>query len=629
MVTCRRGNQMQSRQTDLSSGVVRFTFIVALGAAVLIAVSPPLLHLFYNIKFVRGGMTMEAQINAHDVSELATRNPGMWTFEALRLNELVGDKDPTSSQAIFESNGTLVTQIGSSDLQRPVLHHVHPILDSGLQVGEVVVSKSINNYLRQSLLLFVFSSIAGGLAFWGLKSMPLRLLKRAVDRAAYLASHDPLTRLPNRTLFGEWMLHYLTKGRDAQSTLAVLCLDLDHFKEVNDILGHSAGDDLLLQATNRMTDCIQRNDVVARLGGDEFAFIQMDGPQPESSTLLADRLIAALSQPFDLNGSEVTVGASIGITLHDESDGAQSGEELLRQADLALYRAKSEGRGTFRYFEDEMNEKLIARKRLENDLRNAIARDELQLHFQPQIDLETNEISGVEALLRWDRGGNGLVAPDDFIPLAEETGLIIPIGEWVIRRACACARDWPDLTVAVNVSPVQFRQGNLAQTVRDALAQEGVDPRRLEVEITEGVLLKHTEDTMQTLAELQSMGVKIAMDDFGTGYSSLNYLRSFPFDKIKIDRSFVSDLGKDGDADSIIDAVISLGQSIGMKANAEGVETVEQAQLLRDKGCDEAQGFLFSRPLPSSSIGELLADWEWTKAQFEIDPDNSPQSRQA
>ncbi len=624
---------MKPFEIDFSAGVVRFTLGVALVVAAVIALAPPLLHLSYNMKFVRGGMTVEAQINAQEVTRLATRNPGMWTFETLRLNELIGDDDRTTSQAILDADGALVTRIGVENMPRPVLHITQPIFDSGTQVGEVIVSQSIRDLVRQSVMLLVASTLAAGLAFIGLKSLPLRLLKKAMDRAAFLASHDPLTQLPNRSLFGEWLLHYMTENRRPSASVAVLCLDLDHFKEVNDILGHGAGDDLLLQATIRMKACMRHNDIVARLGGDEFAFIQANGAQPAASTELADRLIGALSQPFDLNGSEVNVGASIGISLReaDSTSKVQTSEEMLRQADLALYRAKAEGRGTFRYFEDEMNEKLITRKQLENDLRNAISRDELHLHFQPQIDLETNEIVGVEALLRWNRGGEGLVAPDKFIPLAEETGLIIPIGDWVIQKACACVRDWPELTVAVNVSPVQFRQGNLAKTVRDALAAEGVDPHRLEVEITEGVLLKHTEDTMQTLAELQAMGVKIAMDDFGTGYSSLNYLRSFPFDKIKIDRSFVADLGKDGDADSIIDAVIGLGQSIGMKANAEGVETAEQAQLLRAKGCDEAQGFLYSRPLPSSSIGELLADWEWTKTQFEDnDPDGGiPQSREA
>ena len=345
-------------------------------------------------------------------------------------------------------------------------------------------------------------------------------------------------------------------------------------------------------------------------GGDEFAIIQKHIEQPQGSTGLAERLISELAKPFELDGNEVVIGVSIGIALCTADD-QLGGETLLRHADLALYRSKTQGRGTFRYYEDDMNDALVLRKRMEASLRVAIANNEFELHYQPQIDLATYAITGVEALLRWNHKDDGLVAPDEFIPLAEECGLIVPIGEWVIREACRQAMDWPQLSFSVNVSPVQFRQGNLVQTVRDALQETGTDPARLEIEITEGVLLNHTEETIADLSALQKMGVKIAMDDFGTGYSSLSYLRRFPFDKIEIDRSFTTDLCKCTDAESIIEAVINLGASMGMVSNAEGVETYEQVTFLQEHGCKEVQGFHFSKPVPSASISELLNDWDW------------------
>jgi diguanylate cyclase (GGDEF)-like protein len=427
----------------------------------------------------------------------------------------------------------------------------------------------------------------------------------AEARIAYLARHDPLTDLPNRTVFREALEAALVRTRRG-GQVAVLCLDLDRFKAVNDTLGHAIGDRLLQEAGARLKAVVRETDLVARLGGDEFAIVEVGSPQPTSATLLADRVVTALSRPFRIDEHEISVGCSIGVSI-GPSDGAVA-EQLLRNADLALYRAKAEGRGQHRFFASEMDERMQARRRLELDLRSALAAGELELAYQPLVCAATGEISGFEALLRWQHPTRGLVMPDEFIPLAEEIGLIVPIGDWVLREACATACGWPGSPrIAVNLSPVQFRAGNLANSVLMALSASGLAADRLELEITEGVLLADTKETMEVLHRLRSLGVRIAMDDFGTGYSSLSYLRAFPFDKIKIDRSFVNDILCDQEAMAIVRAVTQLGRSLGMSTTAEGIETEEQLDQLRADGCTEVQGFLLGRPGSAESARALLA----------------------
>lgn len=604
-----------------SPTLLRFTTGVALLIAIIIAVFPPILHFAYGVKFEKGQMKAEAKLYARDVSQLVGRNPEMWQFETMRIDEVISAMhkndigkaplhgDIEGNIVVLNAEGEIVTQSSNRDLPEPQISVSQPLYDAGTQVGTLVETRSIIGVVTSTGWLFVATTLIALFAFF-LRTFPLKLLSNAIEKASFLASHDSLTKLPNRSLFNESLSLSLDDVERQKSSLAVLYLDLDHFKEVNDLLGHAAGDELLRQATQRMTSSLRSNDILARLGGDEFSIIQKHMEQPHGSSMLAARLVSSLSEPFDLDGNKVNIGVSIGIALHNAGD-AIDGETLMRHADLALYRVKVNGRGSFRYFENDMNDALVARKKIEASLRMAIADNELELYYQPQIDLKTNTIKGVEALLRWNHKTDGQISPDKFIPLAEESGLIIPIGDWVIRQACRQAKEWPDLTFAINVSPVQFRQGDLVSTVRNALQAEGVDPSRLEIEITEGVLLSHTEETISVLSGLQKMGVKIAMDDFGTGYSSLSYLRRFPFDKIKIDKSFISDLGTCADADSIVDAVIRLGTSMGMTTNAEGIETLEQANLLRGQGCQEVQGFYFSKPLPAALISELLADRKW------------------
>jgi diguanylate cyclase (GGDEF)-like protein/PAS domain S-box-containing protein len=429
--------------------------------------------------------------------------------------------------------------------------------------------------------------------------------RHAEARIVFMARHDALTSLPNRVLFAERIEQALAQmGRG--SGFAVLCLDLDYFKQVNDTLGHPVGDLLLKQVSGRLQDCVREVDTVARLGGDEFAVVQQDLKHPDDTVLLARRIVEVVSAPYEIDGQCLTVGVSIGIALAP-TDGT-SCEKLLKNADLALYRAKAEQRGVWRFFEAEMDARLQARRRMEMDLREALANDELELFYQPIYDLEREHICGFEALLRWHHPTRGLVSPTEFIPIAEEIGLIVSIGEWVLREACTEAGSWPEhVKLAVNVSPAQFASDRLVRAVIDAVTSSGMKAQRLELEITESVLLANNGTTFNILHSLRELGVCISMDDFGTGYSSLSYLRSFPVDKIKIDRSFISGLATAADgSDMIVRAIIGLGRSLGMRTTAEGVETSEQLSRLRVEKCNEVQGDLFSRPVAPRFITHLL-----------------------
>lgn len=421
--------------------------------------------------------------------------------------------------------------------------------------------------------------------------------RRTEARIAHMAHHDALTNLATRAVFRERLEHALAAARRDQRPLAVLSLDLDRFKTVNDTLGHPVGDALLQSVAARLQKCIREGtDTVARLGGDEFVILQTGSEQPASAEKLASRLVKAISRTHSAEGHEVNVGVSIGIAL-SPADG-DAADQILKSADLALYRAKNEGRDGYRFFEAEMDITARTRRELEFDLRGALARQEFEIHYQPEMNIAGGATVGYEALLRWRCPTRGLVPPNDFIGVAEETKLIVPIGDWVLSKACADAVIWPGAPrIAVNVSAVQFRTGCLLQRVTSALAVSGLPANRLELEITETVLLDDSDLIAQTLRELRDLGVRIALDDFGTGYSSLSYLREFSFDKIKIDKSFIHDIHDAGTA-AIVRAIIDLGVSLSMSTTAEGVETSDQLEMLRLLGCAEAQGYLIGFPSP-------------------------------
>jgi diguanylate cyclase (GGDEF)-like protein len=427
--------------------------------------------------------------------------------------------------------------------------------------------------------------------------------RQAEANVAHLAHYDALTNLPNRVLFRE-AIEQAVHVRHGQG-LALLCLDLDQFKSVNDTLGHPIGDALLQAVAERLLGQTRVTDTVARLGGDEFAVVLTPIDRPTDATAMAERLIALFDTPFIIAGHQIVIGTSIGIVFAPQ-DGLDP-DQLLKNADLALYRAKVDGRGLYRLFHAEMDAQMQARRRLELDLRKALKVGQLELFYQPIVDLRANAVTGFEALLRWRHPEKGLVSPDEFIPLAEEIGLIVPIGEWALREACAAAASWPgELRVAVNLSPAQFKSQNLMAAVAVALCEAGLPPDRLELEITETVMLQNTDATLATLHQFRALGVGIAMDDFGTGYSSLSYLRRFPFDRIKIDQSFVRDMCRKTDCHAIVRAVTSLGNELGMATTAEGVETAEQLDAVTLAGCTEVQGYLFSRAVPGCAVSDLL-----------------------
>ncbi len=429
--------------------------------------------------------------------------------------------------------------------------------------------------------------------------------RRSEMQIAHMARHDALTDLPNRVLLRERLVEALMHVERGQR-LAVLCLDLDHFKNVNDSLGHPVGDELLRAVASRLRGCVRATDTIARVGGDEFAIIQTDITDATDTERLALRLAEAIAAPYDLQGHMVVATTSIGIAVAPV-DGIEA-DELLKNADMALYGAKADGRAVYRFFEPRMDARMKARRGLELALRKALANDEFELYYQPAIHLDGETVQCCEALLRWNHPEQGLIMPADFIPIAEEIGLIVPIGEWVIRRACQDATAWPaDIRVAVNLSPAQLNNSLLFPTVLNALKTAQLPAHRLELEITEAVLMENTEANLRTLHGLRALGIRISMDDFGTGYSSLSYLRSFPFDKIKIDRCFITGLGDDNESAAIVQAVAGLAQQLSMTTTAEGVETRTQLDRVRELGCTDVQGHFYSPAVPARELAAIFA----------------------
>jgi diguanylate cyclase (GGDEF)-like protein len=576
--------------------------------AVLLALMPPVLHDITARGTAASELEVELRFIARSVSEIAARHPDGWTAETPRLQAALANllpRDASDMRFVIDSGGEIVASAGRMP-GWPSLRLAQEITANGADAGSVVIVRSMLEPLQGTMAVALLSALLVGLAYALLRHVPQRMLDQAMQRVTHLATHDALTGLPNRALFMDRLgLALAAVRRDQASSVALLCLDLDRFKDVNDTLGHAMGDELLRQVAQRLRVELRDTDTLARLGGDEFAVIQPRLNHPHAAEILAERLTAAIEPPFDLGGHQVRVGVSVGVALA-AGRAYDAPEALLSDADTALYAAKRDGRGTFRFFAEAMNVALRERRALEADLRAALERGEFELYFQPQVALGTGALTGVEALLRWHHPERGFVTPDRFIPLAEEIGLLPAIGAWVLREACANAMRWEGVRVAVNVSAHQIHAGGFETLLARALAQSGLPAERLEIEITEGVLLTQTEATIATLEQIRALGVSIAMDDFGTGYSSLGYLQRFRFDKLKIDRSFIASLDRDPSASAIVDAVLGITRALGVKANAEGVETAEQARLLSERGCEEAQGWLFGRPVPAAQIDDLL-----------------------
>jgi diguanylate cyclase (GGDEF)-like protein len=476
----------------------------------------------------------------------------------------------------------------------------HDDLLAELAKGEVT-TLIINSGDGREILITNKPMAGGG---WVATHEDITERRRTEAKISHMALHDGLTDLANRHLFNDEIASCFQHLARSQQ-FALLCLDLDRFKTVNDTLGHPVGDQLLQQVAARLRLCIREHDTVARLGGDEFAILQRGVAEPAAAKALSERILEAIGQPFDLDGHQVVTGVTIGIALAPTD--ATDVVELLKAADLALLRAKADGRGTYRFFEPALDKGMQARRALERDLRKALLHEEFVVHYQPVVNLKSGQVSGFEALIRWDQPERGMVQPADFIPFAEETALIVPIGEWVLRQACKEAAGWPSaISIAVNLSAVQFTGLELCQTVIDALARSGLAANRLELEITETALLRNQETTLESVRQLRALGVRIVMDDFGTGHSSLSNLRQFPFDKIKIDRSFVHDLASKKDSRAIIRAVVQLASSLGKATTGEGVETQGEVDYLKRVGCTEAQGYHFGKAMPAKEVYAFL-----------------------
>jgi diguanylate cyclase (GGDEF)-like protein len=462
----------------------------------------------------------------------------------------------------------------------------------------------------RSVAPFITVALAG---FALLAAFVLRYMRRTAaaiaageTRLRFLAMHDPLCGLPNRIYFGERLEATIAEVRTGGGNAAVFCIDLDHFKDVNDTLGHNIGDELIRNVTLRLSNTLRGGDLVARLGGDEFAVISQIAEEPERVLTLSQRIIKAIAAPYSVSGHNISIGASIGIAIIDRN--CAGAADIMRYADMALYRAKNEGRNRACIYDAEMDAALSNRKLLEGDLRDAIASNGLRVAYQPIVDKTGEKMMGVEALCRWTHPTRGDISPAEFIALAEHSGCIIELGAFVLRQACLDGNAWPQLSLAVNVSPLQFRRAEFVDQVERILEETGFDPTRLELELTESVLLGNVDSAEAAMLRLKALGVRIALDDFGTGYSSLLYLRRYPFDKLKIDRSFVHSIEIAPDAAAIVHAVVGLGRGLGMKVTAEGVETADQHLFLRAAGVHFMQGYRFGAAMPAAEISKRLSE---------------------
>jgi diguanylate cyclase (GGDEF)-like protein len=540
--------------------------------------------------------------------------------ELARVAPPVADDTPAGGSPAVESDALVLAPVLAGHAQVALRRAVRagrsvvysqayvPVKRDGKVLGvvKVYVDQTERAILNKDAFLRVAGAVAAlllvllGVAsyqFW----VRLRRQRQADIRVRYMAHHDALSGALNRASFNEVLQQAAWRRAEGGPAFALLCIDLDHFKEVNDSFGHAAGDQVLRVATQRLKASVREGDQVARLGGDEFAIVLLGVATVDAVTPLAQRIVQALALGYELADQRVVCGGSVGVAIHGLD--ATDPDDLLGKADLALYRAKANGRGTFSFYDVAMEQQMQARRELTRDLREAISADQMSLHYQPLYGRDARTLTGYEALLRWHHPTRGDIAPVEFIALAEETGLIDAIGLWVLRRACAEAAGWPaSLTVAVNLSALQFASDNLVELVTRALSDAGLAPARLELEITESLLMNNTEQVMGVLRALSGLGVSIAMDDFGTGYSSLAYLWRFPFHKVKIDRAFTHNLGHDAKVGVIVHSIISLAHSLNIRVNAEGVETPSQMAALQDRGCDEFQGFLLGRPGPREGL---------------------------
>ncbi len=590
--------------------------IIAVGAVLSSTLLPALMYLLIGLSQMQQLVedVAKAQAQAQLAAQGIAANPEIWRYVGERLTDQISQVHHEGTvSTLYTLDGNTLGQIGN-DCPMLCITASAPLKDFGLVVGELKVKANVTPVVMKSTLIAFFGLIVGVLLKGLLTRFVLRPLERIKVAQYELAFYDPLTALPNRRL----MMDRLSQAKAASARnkrySSLLFIDLDNFKLLNDSYGHNMGDALLQQVGQRLKMCVREGDTVARMGGDEFVIIledlDIDAEVAVAQTeTVGEKVLATLNQPYELTGRNFRSTPSIGVTIFRDHE--QSVDELLKQADIAMYHAKSSGRNTLRFFDSEMQDKVTARALLEDDLRRAIKEGQFVLYFQPQ-NYFNGQIIGAEVLLRWLHPEHGMIPPLEFIPLAEETGLIIPIGKWVLETACSCLETWKEkpetkhLVIAVNVSAKQFRQENYTDEVREILLRHAINPNSLKLEITESLVLEDVEDTILKMNELKAIGVRFSMDDFGTGYSSLSSLKRLPLDQLKIDRSFVSDISIDPDDTIIVQTIIAMASSLGMEIVAEGVETEEQLVYLHNQDCTLFQGYLFSKPVPVGEFESLL-----------------------
>jgi diguanylate cyclase (GGDEF)-like protein len=589
----------------------------AFGLLLVLAVAVPVTYVIALLQYEKGTLTTTVQTRAYLLTQYIARNPQFWQFEEHRLLTFVGDSmldgESGERRRVLDMTGLLSAENTATAPPWPVIESSQILYDAGMPVGRIVVERSVRQLAMHGALSLLTSLIGAALLFLLIQVIPLRILRRSEAELRFRAEHDALTKLRNRESFRDQVGHAVALAHEKGRSLAVLFIDLDHFKRVNDAFGHDAGDAVLREIARRLGACTRPDDVVARLSGDEFAILLQVKRQADAAAMVAntaESVVLHCSEPIEVNGQLHRIGASVGAAAFP-MDGTTV-DELLAHADTAMLVAKRAGRGQFRRYDSSMQESRRARMEMEADLRQALTDKQFSLHVQPLVDLATQELRGAEALLRWSHPTRGMVPPMEFIPLLEDMGLIQEVGCWVMQSAGQLAARWSvvagrPLTIAVNVSPLQFADGQaLVESVRDMLQRTRLSPQCLQLELTEGLLMTQTAQSLALMQRLRTLGVSLAIDDFGTGYSSLSYLRSFPVDTLKIDRSFVRDLGPQSQQTTLVKAIIGLGHNLGMKVTAEGIETEEQHSLLCRLGCDTGQGYLLGRPMPVEAFEELL-----------------------
>ena len=596
------------------------TLIAALVAACVMLLLPGVAA-YVGYQSMSGMLDTEAEINARLVSQLVNVNPELWKVETLRLEDLLrrrpGDR-AAESRAVLDLQGRVISEV-RDPLASPLIETRRPVHDAGEVIGTLRIQRSLRPLIGHVAWFSLLGALLAGAIFAALKLLPLRALRRSQDRLVHEATHDGLTGLPNRVLFRERLVQAMVRAQHSRRPLALLFMDLDNFKDINDSLGHEVGDLVLRHVASVLGSSLaagagparRSNDgafTIARLGGDEFTAIVESAGSIDDTAALAIRILATLQQPMRVAGHQVILSGSIGIAMYPQANVDM--DTLLRQADMAMYRAKDLGRNTHHFFNDALNHAIQHRIALESSLRGALDRHEFVLHYQPKADLRSGAITGVEALIRWHRPGEGLVPPDKFVGALEESRLIVAVGAWVIATACEQLAAWdrmrlPEMSMAVNLSARQFREPDLAQQIAQLLRANGIAPHRLELELTESLLMEDNELSRETLIGFARVGVRVAIDDFGTGHSSLAYLKRFKVDTLKIDRSFVRDVPHDADNCAIATAVAALAHSMKLLVVCEGVENLDQLAFVRTLGCDAIQGYLLARPMPA----DLLADW--------------------